>query len=404
MLKKTLFIFSLLISFAVQAENNRFAPRDADLYLATKFLKTTYEQQKDNFVVSPLSVYAATTLLANGATGESFYELEENILNPNKKYGRVFALDGKNRTDSKNASINHINKTLQSYINSKTQFEINNSIWGNEFRPSYIETLKIQLNVEANPLPNHTSVINNWVKEKTKNRIQNILNEEETTSDQLYLVNTIYFKDEWVTPFSQKQTTVQDFHSLDGQVDQVNMMSRKDFLNYYEDDKMQSIQLPYKNKDVLHIFLPKEGVNFDDFIQKLTVNDLYLQYHPVPVHLKLPKVKSDSSVQMVNYFKKWQIQSIFNDKTVSLYMLSDKPKIVTDIIHKANIDIDEKGTEAAAATLNLLSAGAMGYRPLDPQQWYIPFFADRPFVFMMNNGDFIGVYTKGKLVDKQQTH
>ena len=169
---------------------------------------------------------------------------------------------------------------------------------------------------------------------------------------------------------------------------------------------MQSIRLPYKNKDALHIFLPKEGVNFDDFIQKLTVNDLYLQYHPVPVHLKLPKVKSDSSVQMVNYFKKWQIQSIFNDKTVSLYMLSDKPKIVTDIIHKANIDIDEKGTEAAAATIILLGDGALrdGYDPLNPKKWYIPFFADRPFVFMINNGDFIGVYTKGKLVDKTQIH
>ena len=229
MLKKTLFIFSLLISFAVQAENNRFAPRDADLYLATKFLKTTYEQQKDNFVVSPLSVYAASTLLANGATGKSFYELEENILDPNEEYGRVFALDGKNRTDSENASINHINKTLQSYINSKTQFEINNSIWGNDFRPDYIETVKAQLNAEANPLPDHTSVINNWVKEKTKNRIQKILQEQETSPDQLYLVNTVYFKNEWIRPFNARQTTVQDFHSLDGQVDQVNMMSRQDF-------------------------------------------------------------------------------------------------------------------------------------------------------------------------------
>lgn len=85
-------------------------------------------------------------------------------------------------------------------------------------------------------------------------------------------------------------------------------------------------------------------------------------------------------------------------------MLSDKPKIVTDIIHKANIDIDEKGTEAAAATINVKVSGALVFAPLDPQQWYIPFFADRPFVFMMNNGDFIGVYTKEKLVDKQQTH
>ncbi|MBR6674938.1 MAG: hypothetical protein IKL32_03345, partial [Alphaproteobacteria bacterium] len=165
--------------------------------------------------------------------------------------------------------------------------------------------------------------------------------------------------------------------------------------------KIQAVRLPYKNADVMQILLPKQEVNFNEFIQKLSAQDLYLKYYPVPVFLKLPRFKTDLKISMNDYFKKWNIQSIFDTRKASLPMLSNEPKIVTDIIHQANINVFEKGTEAAAATVISVKATGRGRRdkPLSPKEWYIPFFAERPFIFMINNGDFIGVYTKGKLVE-----
>lgn len=404
MLKKSLFIASLLVSFIVQAENIRFAPKDGDLYLATKFLKTTYEDKKDNlgnFVISPLSVYAATTLLANGATGRTFEELENNILDLSKKSKAVnFFQPEPKRTEDQEATLNEVNQRLSLYIKEKSQFEMNNSVWGDEFLPTYIESVKTNLNAEAKSLPAHTSTINEWIEEKTKKRIQKMLPEKHTQKNEFYLVNTVYFKDEWQSVFIELGTAIQKFHSLDGQMDDVYMMAKIEVIDYYEDDKIQAVRLPYKNADVMQILLPKQEVNFNEFIQKLSAQDLYLKYYPVPVFLKLPRFKTDLKISMNDYFKKWHIQSIFDTRKASLPMLSNEPKIVTDIIHQANINVFEKGTEAAAATVISGKRTGRGSRdkPLSPKEWYIPFFAERPFIFMINNGDFIGVYTKGKLV------
>ena len=286
MFKKILFLFFLLMPFYPNAKELRFSQDDADLELATKFLKTGFENVQDSFVVSPLSAYAATVLLANGAEGTSKKELQKHILESPKENSMMI---GVSREDGTIDEFYGINSYLRFYKDKKSQFEINNSIWGDDFKPEYQEKMAKDLLSETKPLPQNTLVIDEWIKEKTKGRIQNMLGNKPTQKDTLILVNTVYFKDKWLKPFETAQTRLHDFHSLDGQLDQVHMMSDWDTMDYYQDNKMQAVRLPYKNGDVLQIFLPKEGMDFRQFIKELSTQDLYLDYLKVPVHLELPR-------------------------------------------------------------------------------------------------------------------
>ena len=100
-------------------------------------------------------------------------------------------------------------------------------------------------------------------------------------------------------------------------------------------------------------------------------------------------------VDIPKFFLKWGIQAIFDSKTADLSSLSDIPKYVLKIMHQANIGMDEKGTEAGATTVSYLTTTGLPNMNLSRKDWSISFIADRPFIFMINNGDFIGVYTKG---------
>ena len=172
-------------------------------------------------------------------------------------------------------------------------------------------------------------------------------------------------------------------------------------IGYYQDETMQALRLPYNHGNFMHIFLPKEGVDFAEFVRQLHAEDLYLGYEAVPVKLYLPKFEIDyDNKEMIPFFQKWGVQEAFLPDVANLSPISTTPHYVEEITHKARIKVHEKGTEASAKTImGVMPTSAAG---LLPKNWAIEFKADRPFVFMLNDGDFIGVYTKGKRVDKDE--
>ena len=210
MFKKIIFLCSLLMTLGVNAQSLRFSADDADFYFTSKFLKTAFEEKKDNFVVSPLSVYVATALLANGADGNSKEELE-NILNePKSPYW-----------DTPPVDIKTLNKDISDYmVQKKNTIKITNTLAGKNFRPDYIAKMEKELFATVN--------------------------DKKAEPGKLKIINEVEFKDNWTHPFEKRLTQVKEFHSLDGQIDEVDMMH--DYartVDYYQDEEMQAVRLPY---------------------------------------------------------------------------------------------------------------------------------------------------------------
>ena len=358
MLKRIVVVLSLLLAFNAKADD-RWADRDMDLLFTKKFFKTAFEDKKDNFVVSPLSVYTATLLLANGTEGDSRKELDEILPRLN---------------------IDDINREISDYIKQKKDsIQITNTIVGDSFNPEYENKVRDELFAKV---------------------------EHQSNSGKLELINNVVFNDKWETPFKVERTKVEDFYSLDGTTDKVDMMhAYRRNVDYYQNEKMQAVRLPYKNGNVMHIFLPKEGIDFNEFVQKMDANDLFLLYRSVPVDISIPRFKGkfvevtqDENGDMISYYKRWGINGIFNGGE-DLIKLCGTECLVKSITHEADIITTESGTEAKAKTRIEFERAMVvedWYNMMEPKEWKIFFNANRPFIFMINNGDFIGAYVKGK--------
>ncbi len=352
----------------------RFAPSDKDLRLAASWLKREMPVSKgDNFIVSPLSVYSISVLLANGLVDESLLE-----------FSKMFPV----------LHLANVNKQLGNYIEAKkNSIQINNSIWGNAFSTRYRELMEQAFGAEVWSLPGSTAAINQWVDKKTNGLIKDIVPEEEPKAGDLYLVNTVYLNNTWAVPFEVEDTHKAVFYNLNGTDGEVLMMYQTGQLDYYEDKMMQAVRLYYDTGDYMTIFLPRESVDFKKFVAHLNEHKLQPKFMKTEVRLHLPKFEAEYTVpQPEELFKSWGIQKIFTSSYDFAKMISfDESAHVEKIYLKARIKVDESGTEAAAASVAMEMLDGVAFS----SPMFFEFIANRPFVYMINNGDFAGVFVTG---------
>lgn len=360
--------------------NNAWAKdilKNQELELSLSLLKDNIEKRDDNFIVSPFSVYVIADMLANGAKGKTLQGLQNEILD---KSGTI--------------SLESINQALKSQIKKQSSAtEINNSIWGNNFKDDY-KKIKKSLFVEIFDLPSNTGIINNWVREKTHGLIKDILNPTITQEDDLFLVNTVYFKDGWKKQFDKKDTKRKKFYSIrKGLIPAfVKMMYLEDNrIDYYENAQFQAIRLVYKKGDYIDIILPKEKVDFVQFVKKLTIDDLNFSYRNEKVHISLPRFETEYSFSLNNFIRNLNIPISKDDEGVDFSAMCEKC-FVKDIVQKAKIQLDEEGTVAAAATMVVMDSFGSAM-----EDNYKIFNANRPFIYIINDGLFVGVYMQGKM-------
>lgn len=332
-------------------------------------LKKSFETNKDNTVISGLSLDFSVGMLANGVKGQSLEELT-NFLETSIE----------DKTKELQEKAQHLPRTLQ----------ISNSIWGNEFKKTYKSLIENTFKASAQPLPANTDVIDKWIKKKTHGKIKELLGSNPTAPSGLFLVNTVYFKDKWEDPFKKENTRRKTFHAFFGNDKKVEMMFKHDDILYAENFELQSVKLPYENGGYMIIFLPKSNVNFEEFVSGLSADDLQLNYTEQDVKLYLPKFKIEQETNIKNLFSSMGIKEMFNPNTMDLADISTRENIyVADIKQKAVVEVDESGTVAAAATEIEMGYTDTFYEPSPT----IEFVADRPFLFFISQGDFIGFYT-----------
>jgi len=350
----------------------------------TKFALNLYSQlrtQPGNLFLSPYSISTAIAMTAAGAKGKTATQID-----------RVFSFNLP--PASRNPAFAQLTYQLtdaQGY-----QLAIANRLWAQkdfpllppfvkttqDFYGAPIESLNFANAAEA------SGKINAWVAKQTQNQIKDLLSPDDLDScTRLVLTNAIYFKGNWVTQFDSAETTNQPFTLASGEKQQVAMMVQSNNFGYAEFENLQVLEMPYQgNKLSLVILLPANPDGLPKLEGALTADNLqkWLSFSQRKVQVFLPKFTFQQSFNLKDVLSKMGMADAFSYQpgVADFSGISNKENLfVSDVIHKAFVEVDEKGSKAAAATAVIMCTGERPCpSPLPPQ---IEFRADRPFLFLI---------------------
>ena len=239
--------------------------------------------------------------------------------------------------------------------------------------------------------------INTWVEEETKNKIKDLIKPGILDSlTRLVLANAIYFKGRWESQFEKSKTKQATFWLSPGNSLKVPMMNQKQKFRYMENDSLQILELPYVGNNLsMIVLLPKKVDGLAQLEAALSVKNLttwmdLLREREILVFL--PKYKMSSQFSLGQTLASMGMSDAFTGKADFSGMTGNKDLYISAVIHKAFVDVNEEGTEAAAAT-----AVAMGFlsMPVPP-----PIFrADHPFIFLIRHNPSESILFLGKVVN-----
>lgn len=355
-------------------------------------LTAQYLKKKKSFIYSPLSLDVALSMTAEGSAGETRKQFQKILALPNSDiYKKLnvkhaeydFVSAQKVWVQSDYPILAPFEKTLKEDYQSTLERA--------DFKTKYAEM---------------APVINKWVEDKTKNKIKNLIPDNVLKPlTRFVLVNAVYFKAKWNTEFDVNSTSDEDFSVDKTTKIKVPMMYEKfGSLKYFEGKDFTSIILPYKGDDISFVvFLPKTigGEFAADFLKNVAaVKDA--DYKMPEVRLFLPKFKTEFATEVENDLKTAGLNLAFDKDKADFSLMSPLVKkskaenlYISNIFHKAFIEVGEKGTEAAAATaVVMMAAGAA--MPIEKPK---VFKADHPFIYFIKQKDqilFVGYFAGNK--------
>ncbi|MBW2700396.1 MAG: serpin family protein [Deltaproteobacteria bacterium] len=281
-----------------------------------------------------------------------------------------------------------------------------NSIWGqvgHPFLDDFLDVLAVNYGAGLR-LMDFTydpdacgEVINDWVEEKTEDRIQDLI-PPGTLSDmtRLVLVNAIYFNAAWNTPFEEEYTLDAAFTTLAGAEVQVPTMHQDSDFPYTTDEEVQVVELPYDGEELsMVIMLPAQG-QFSAFESSMSlerINGLLDDLQPALVNLSLPRwTFTTPSMKLAQILSDLGMPGAFAGDADFSGMDGQIFLYIGEVIHKAFIAVNEAGTEAAAATAVVMCGNAA---PPEP----VTFTADRPFIYMIRDIPTGSILFMGRVTD-----
>jgi serpin B len=288
-------------------------------------------------------------------------------------------------------------------------FDMGNSIWlnkdymGGEFKDTlfappfeskvqeYFHGTSSLVNKE-----NKATAVNKWIEEKTNGKIKNAMPDGDDFDYLSALVNTVYFKAEWQNQFDKRATKKDMFTNKGGVKTEVNFMNMTSLRGYYENSKLQAVEIPYFTGNgssiSMYVFLPKamsSEINANDMEKVFKYKSLDL------VSLSLPKFSIEFKDEaLADKLEQLGIIDAFDEGFADFrdtYINLKYNAYIEFVIHQAFIEIDEEGTEAAAATIVGGGAAGGGGAPPIPKV----FIANRPFTYVIRNNGTGDIYFMG---------
>lgn len=357
-----------------------FSLNNQNLRLAAVWLKQEMPKAEGkNFVFSPLSFYILSVLIANGVVDESLLE-----------FSKMFPV----------LRIRDVDAKLAEYLKSQNEgIMLVNSLWGKVFSRRYREQMNNMLGTEIWSLQEDTAPINAWLKEKIGGAFNNAVEIRPVPEGALFLAGAAYFDGEWKFPFEEENTKLLNFYNMDGSIGKVMMMSQELVTDYYEDAVMQAVRLYFASGDYLTVFLPWAASDFNKFAANIGERRLKPEFNRERVEVSLPQFELFYKISdFRSLYALFGVQKIFlpDNYDFAKMINYDFPAYVEEVALQTKIRVRETrvrsgdaGGNGAAETVR--PSAVTGLSGKDVKE----FRANRPFIFMVNEGDIIGVYVKG---------
>lgn len=353
------------------------------------FKQLSKEDKNQNIFISPLSISVALSMAYQGADGSTKTAMENAL-----------GYDGINKDD-----LNESYRKLLGYLNKvdkNVELNISNSVWIRDGKPvseEFLETNEDVFGAKAAVIDfsgkNAADTINGWISKSTKGKIDKIISPPINQDVLMYLINAIYFKGHWTKKFDTRNTFSAEFSNADGTKSKVMMMSREGRVEYASGENYKAVRLPYgSGKTAMYLILPEEGTDLDEFIAGLrpefwgtlksslsATDDVKLQVPRFKLEYGAKELRE--SLSALGMGKAFSGTADFSGIRENIY--------ISSVLHKAVIEVNEEGSEAAGVTSVEVQFTAAALEP-------VSFIADRPFIFAIAEDDTNTILFLGKVI------
>jgi len=403
--------------------NNRFA-----LQLYQKL-----REDKGNLFLSPYSISTALAMTYAGARGATQEQMAQVLCLPTAKHvaqppsageqgitPEGGGATGQARKPMSQDQLAQVFGKMIKDLNSRGgrggfetrpyyELRVANALWGQKdynFLPAFVGLVETQYggalqNVDfAAAAEQARQTINAWVAKQTNDKIKDLISPGVLDAmTRLVLTNAIYFKGNWASQFEKDQTQDQPFTLVDGTKVQAPMMNQQTRFGYAETDGLQVLEMPYKGEELsMVILLPKKTDGIKELEQALTTESLTKWLSVLrrrEVIVSVPKFKMTSKFSLAQVLQSMGMTDAFTEKADFTGMATRRELFISAVVHQAYVDVNEEGTEAAAAT-----GAVIGVTSVGPGMTPI-FRADHPFLFLIRDKATGSLLFLGRVMNPQ---
>lgn len=366
-------------SLEVVRKNNEFA---IDFYKECSF-----KTGSGNVFISPFSISSAVAMIYAGARGQTAEEMKK-------------AMYFLKSLEKQNEEYSYL---MDDFKKENSPFIVSNMLWtqaGTNFDPDFVKTNTKSFGAGLHQVDFGASKkvedeINSTIAKQTNNKIQNLMPEGSLNPDvRIVLTNAVYFKDVWAKVFKKEETREGDFHSSAEKTVKAMFMHQKGHFKSFENEVVSGIELPFRNGDYsMLMLLPK--ISMDEFESDFFEADTYStwQFESQSFDkILIPRFKIEQETEPKSILEKLGMKKAFREGEADFSGITNEQDLaISGIFHKAFVEVNEEGAEAAAATGVVAEQRSLSV----PHQ----FIADRAFIFLIRENHSGSILFIGKLID-----